>query len=432
MDATAREGYVRRSLSGLDLLVADRHLALCDACREALARDAGLQQAFHAVREELPGVALSPTAHLAYEQLESYVDGRLRAGNRAVIDQHLSSCARCNERLAGLQALREQLVPIRDAAPAATWWQRLSLLWANPEAPSSRSLRPAWTYAGATALVVLVALGLYQQQRIAGLSATVGEYSATLAENDRLRRDLEQREVALQELRTAETDRQKQIVSLKQRVAATTKERDRLVAAGATRPGPADEIPARYVLAPRSREISELLERDNLMSGGPDEKVFRLKNPVATVVESDRPTFQWEKVEGATEYRIDVSLGKETSVMVAVATVRGTQWKPARPFARGRNYSWQVIPIRDGQELPDVVSSPTRAAFRVLDAKRAAALARERAKTAPSMLRLAVQYANAGAYDRAEEIVKTVLRSDPNLPAARRLLADIEKLRERH
>ena len=86
--------YRRRLASPVEMLVVDRHVATCDRCFELVRADAD------------PAIAL-PVAHLTYEELEAYVDGRADAYERAMVAEHTAQCAACREEMGDLQKVRE-------------------------------------------------------------------------------------------------------------------------------------------------------------------------------------------------------------------------------------------------------------------------------------------------------------------------------------
>ncbi len=99
LDAEALDRYRRRVAPPSELLAADAHIAHCDRC-------------YDAVRAETDAIELPPAAgdaHITYEELEAFVDGRVDALDREWIAAHTAACARCSAELADLAATRDTL-----------------------------------------------------------------------------------------------------------------------------------------------------------------------------------------------------------------------------------------------------------------------------------------------------------------------------------
>jgi anti-sigma factor RsiW len=106
LDAEALDRYRRRVAPPAELLEADAHLASCDVC-------------YDAVRAGVDAIDLPPArdAHLTYEELEAFVDGRADALDRELIAAHLELCTLCGHELTdlssdrGAMGLRPPLAP---------------------------------------------------------------------------------------------------------------------------------------------------------------------------------------------------------------------------------------------------------------------------------------------------------------------------------
>jgi anti-sigma factor RsiW len=92
-----------------------------------------------------------------------YVDGRLRDRARAVLEEHLASCAACRALAADLGAIRAAAreLPPHDVPPHV--WTRLLGAFAS-ETVARRASRWRWVFAwepiGAVAMLVVIAAGL--------------------------------------------------------------------------------------------------------------------------------------------------------------------------------------------------------------------------------------------------------------------------------
>src|SRR5262249_41180101 len=117
LSAKLIERYHGRALSPEELLAADDHLALCEACRQTLWAETRGRATANSLRAEL---AVTETNHLGYERLEAYVEGKLDLIDLEIADSHLKLCAQCDAELNELRAFAAQLAasPAKSYAPA--------------------------------------------------------------------------------------------------------------------------------------------------------------------------------------------------------------------------------------------------------------------------------------------------------------------------
>jgi hypothetical protein len=168
-----------------------------------------------------------------------------------------------------------------------------------------------------------------------------------------------------------------------------------------------------------------------LMSTDKQKSEFSVIEPVGKVLLTDRPTFRWAPMEGATNYVVEVYDAKFNQV-VASPQLAGSSWSPPRALARGQVYSWQVKAVTDGQEEVVAPRAPApQAKFRVLDGAKAKELAKVRRAYPSSHLMLGLLYAEAGMLKEAEQELYRVRKVNPKSVIARRLLSQVQALRRR-
>ena len=148
-------------------------------------------------------------------------------------------------------------------------------------------------------------------------------------------------------------------------------------------------------------------------------------SPAGTAVLAATPSFSWEPVAGARRYRVRVFTlsGEPVAESPAVASL---SWTAVEPLGAG-TYQWQVEADRDAGAvtLPGPPDTPPR--FRVLDAADAARLL-SLAKARPSAhLKLAVEYARAGAVDAARAELQAQLLANPARDDVRALLRSLDR-----
>ncbi len=149
-------------------------------------------------------------------------------------------------------------------------------------------------------------------------------------------------------------------------------------------------------------------------------------NPRAKSCSTDRPTFRWSGLSGATGYIVEV-YDAQFNRALSSPLLTSLSWR-APPLARGQVYSWQVKAIRDGQEFITPRSPAPEAKFRILDRARAAEIARAR-RDYSSHLLLGLLYARAGLLDEAEHELGALQKNNPDVAIVRRLLANVRALR---
>jgi hypothetical protein len=162
-----------------------------------------------------------------------------------------------------------------------------------------------------------------------------------------------------------------------------------------------------------------------LMSTAGESPAFRVVQPVATFVRTDRPTFRWTPAAGATAYRVGV-YGDRLDPVAESGPVEAVEWTPETALPRGRVLLWQVeTETSDGRRLAPTPPDP-QARFEILPEATAAALDSELGAAAGSHLARAVVLARAGLVDDAREALEALRRENPGAAIVGRLLASLE------
>lgn len=97
-----------------------------------------------------------------------------------------------------------------------------------------------------------------------------------------------------------------------------------------------------------------------------------LRQPVRTVVLSDRPQFLWMPEPEASTYDVTVA-DAENGTLAAAGSSATPSWCPDKPLPRGRTYTWQVT-AHDADHSAIDDGPAAQARFHVAEAGRAAAL----------------------------------------------------------
>ena len=144
---------------------------------------------------------------------------------------------------------------------------------------------------------------------------------------------------------------------------------------------------------------------------------------------SDRPTFRWSPLKGATGYVVEVYDG-DFNLVAASPQLTSHSWT-APALSRGRIYGWQVKAIKDSQEVTSPRPPAPQARFRILDHAKANELAKARRAYSSSHLALGLLYAEAGLLREAEQELRALQKANPDSEIARSLLSQVQALRRR-
>jgi hypothetical protein len=203
----------------------------------------------------------------------------------------------------------------------------------------------------------------------------------------------------------------------------------------------ADDLPPAYqsmlkeALTRRRIETSPNLKglkrpSSSLMSTDNQGNEFSVIEPVGVVLMSDRTTFRWSPMEGATGYVVEVYDSK-FNLAATSPQLTNHSWAPPA-LSRGKVYSWQVKAIKDGQEFISPRPPAPQARFRVLDQAKANELSKARRAYRSSHLTLGLLYAEAGLLKEAEQELRALQKANPDSEIARSLLGQVQALRRRN
>jgi hypothetical protein len=198
----------------------------------------------------------------------------------------------------------------------------------------------------------------------------------------------------------------------------------------------ADHLPPAYQQMIRKALTGQELGRSPLLAGlipsgdkprgdGEVRRVeFSVIEPVGSVTLSDRPTFRWSQLNGATGYLVEV-YDERLGLATASPQITDHSWTAPQPLKRGEIYYWQVKAVKDGREVKSPRAPAPQAKFRILDAARANELAQARRAYASWRLILGVLYAKAGLLDEAEREFRALQEDNPNSELVQRLLKQV-------
>lgn len=316
--------------------------------------------------------------HVAYEELEAFVDGRLGVNDREVVQAHLDVCATCAEDVADLSAVRDAMqvqVPIVSTGRGSRRWMQI-----------------------AAAVIAVIAIGALVRQRF----GPGGAPDLQVQRADSTTKPAGPEGPALQPASAASLSAEEQALI------------DRVLAKGAL------EMPAdvRALGAP----VGTLL--------GPAASTSKLTpiGPTGTAVLSATPEFSWRALTGATSYSVAVYDERFTEV-VRSEQVTTTAWTPSKPLPRGASLAWQVTAHTPAGDVLAPTPPQPEARFVVVPDATATTIASQRSRLADRPLELGVLLASAGLFTDAERQLTRAANdaSAATAAQAKSLLASLKK-----
>jgi hypothetical protein len=420
--------YGARTLNSEELLAVDRHLASCDACHGKLTSMSPN------VSSRVYDLSIEEPFHLDYDQhLAPYVDGAANEIDREIIESHIALCSQCEEDLRDLQEFKQQTVPTslpidRDLSTSRwTGWMQ----WPQPLNPQmTAALLIAIFVLGITAAVLVWTQNRTQlRDKQAGAASPPGVDPSPSPDQlvTQPSPDLRHNQLELPRSQSGEP-----LIAFNdggQRV--TLDERGN--SNGLESLPPDLRRTVENVLADRkcnqSPALSNLSKHTGTLRGQLEEQdTIEFLSPAGVVIESDRPTFHWRALEGASEYVVTVH-DSNFRPIESSGPLSGTEWSIQNPLPRGATYSWQIRAVVNGKTVISPKPPASEVRFRVLDQKTFAAIENARRVQGNSHLAMGVLYWKHGLMDAAEREFEALERANPGSTVAKELLRSLRSLR---
>jgi hypothetical protein len=432
---TQIEDYGRHTLPAAELLSASRHMRDCEACRLKVEREFDDDEVFYGLKSEVFGSwaetvsSFAEQAHLTFERTAAYVDEALAGEELQAVKDHLTGCEQCAMAADDLRAFRNRVMPGLDReyrqppAPAKTenrWrWVVAAMRFLSPRSP-------ALVGGSALAALLMIAAGwlIWRAIERNGNDPKITQKPASPTTP-----------VVTPVVSPNPTKEGAAMV-----IAQLNDGAGQVLLDGNGKLSGVDHLPPDYQQMIKNALTSERLEKspflaglvrpDSLLRKGGDNQGARFSviTPVGKVMLSDRPTFRWSPLEGATGYIVEVYDDKLNQITIS-SQVADTSWTAPQSLKRGGIYSWQVTAIKGGEEIISPRSPAPLAKFRILDRALANEIVQARRAYASSQLTLALIYTKAGLIDKAEQEFRALQRANPNSTISHRLLADLEAMR---
>ncbi len=377
--------YRERRTQPEELLRVDDHISHCAECRQRLASAVDLRAALQRTPREDGGAdsaqAIPQIDHLAYEQLEAYVDGKLSSADRINAQAHLEICQICSGELRDLHTFKVELAA-SEGQTTHGWSARFLTPWLTRR-------RVALGLAMAAVIVLTVEVARWRLAPAPKVpSAATPKTNPTAKETF----------AAINNLSPEEQSAVREAIS-QQRI----------------------ESPAVLAGLQGKRQI--------LLGQSHEAARFDVLRPLGEVVPDVRPVFRWQPLAGAISYSVSIYDLNLNHVMSSRA-LGTTEWSPDQPLQRGRIYLWQVTAkLSNGQSVSSPRPPSAEARFRVLDQTKADELFQFQAAHPASHLALGILYAEAGLLEQGEHELGQLPKNDPNYDLAQKLLKSIQEIR---
>jgi len=399
----------------------DSHVAECESCLRRILPSEDSALVYSELTEALLPDSADEPFHLSNAEVRRYTNGSIDQADRVIFESHLDLCDQCSEAVHLLAASSPTESVSSSARPAE--------IPARSAAFQFTPARVAAAVSVAACLVLAFVVWLRwhsravdqttQQASSQTPSNTPGSGSPTPAQAEAPKGPTsDQLAVALSledNGRKVQLDNSGKLIGLEELPEASRS----LV---------------RGVLANKTLSKPEVLDKlttpsITLMDPTTRENTFALLGPSGTVIATDRPNLRWQALAGATSYTVSV-FDADFNRVTRSAPLTATQWTtPA--LRRGMIYSWEVVAVRDGQEVRSPVAPAPRAQFKILEAEKLLELINLKKHRPISHLTLGLTYARFGLLVEAEDQLQILARENPNSPVATRLLRTVQEWRKR-
>ncbi len=421
--------YGRRPLPPAEWLFVSDHLAVCEACRlrieNVVDNEATYLELKSGVFDEAEArSSVSEGAHLTFEQLAGFVDETIANGRLQAVKEHLAWCEECETAVDDLRAFKEQVAPElerpqlkredrQSAKRAATdrLIAAMASLW-----PKS----PARVFASALA-ILLLAVGWLGWQALRGMRSKQPEVAETML--------LPNVSPSGSPAPAPEPEAETIIAKINDGEGRITLDKDGRLSG-------VDHLPSAYQRMVKKALTDQRIERSPFLAESPQAGLksrgqdvarsgkFSVIEPVGIAIQSDRPTFRWTQLDGATSYVVEV-YDEWFNQSLRSPQITDHSWTAPQSLKRDGIYYWQVKAIKDDLEFKAPRPPAPQAKFRILDKAAADELAKARRAYASSHLTLGLLYAQAGLLDEAELEFQALLKNNPDSALAQRLLRQV-------
>jgi hypothetical protein len=423
-----------------ELLSVSDHIGVCNFCQRLVERSLDADEKMHALKSEVLQKAAKTQnstigeEHLTLEQMASYVDGNLKSKELRALQDHLIGCAECELIVDDLFSFRAQVVSelgheYQPLSPASerrvTGGDRWRRFFTGPS--SFPTGLPALISGSVLSTLLLLSASWVIWRSFKPKDVSPDSAQATPSQTTPM---LDPRSSPTPPSPGINTIQPAQLVENGRRIGLN--ENGEL--SGIDNLSPEYRRMIERTLKERALDKPSLLagltqsDGGGIRSGSDLGDVFRVTEPAGKVILSDRPTFRWTPLPGATSYTVEIYNGA-FNLLFSSPPLTGNSWTASQPLRRGETLSWQVKAIKDVREVISPRPPQRVVKFRILDPAKAEKVIRAKQNYSTSHLTLGLIYAQYGLLDDAERELRSLQKENPDSDTLRRLLNNISKMR---
>ncbi|HEX6650373.1 MAG TPA: hypothetical protein VF075_12570, partial [Pyrinomonadaceae bacterium] len=347
--------------------------------------------------------------------------------DREIVDSHVAHCSKCADELRDLLAFQQQpaVTITDDAADTSSRWKQWLPRWPLLS-------NPALATAVVIAVVILATAVLLWTRYRAPRPVEKAATGSSEPERQRQAVEKEQPPAATEHPTPANSNqsppREQPLITLNDAGGQIfVNQRGQLEGLDELPPDLKESV-ERALATRRLRDSPALTGWSTgagiLRSGLEEQNTFAPLAPMDVVIETDRPKFRWQALEGARSYVVTIYDAKFREVGDSGPIV-GTEWTTPNSLERGVTYSWQISALKDGKTIVSPKPPLREARFRILDQRALVALAKLKKSVGSSHLVMGVFYWKHGLIEESEREFQALARANPNSTAAAELLASI-------
>jgi hypothetical protein len=414
------EDYVGRCLSRAEWIRINEHLFACEGCYQHFLSIFQANRRFP-IEIDLDELAGLKNWHLQGEELKAYVEGRMNELDFDYASSHLNNCGWCKEEIIHYSEFTSKLehylskrhTPVKQVPAHSKYFPKFGTFpstW-NPARLAGAS---ALTLLLISAVLVWLASGTKPRVEEASIPAQSqeGGPSPTQATN-------ESRPVPppLPDTKDSTERAYSPVSSI------------HTFSNGGRNGNAQQEFEASLIAENLAMPSAiKVFDRSSIMLRGDDSKSesFSVTSPFSTVISSDRPTFRWTALSGASSYVVSVYDARLNLINTSGPIVE-TQWIMPSHLERGMIYTWVVTALKDGNEVL-APTLPARSEFKIIDRSEWTSIG-GKIKSLHSGVARGVIYAKAGLLDEAEQELKAYITRHPKDGSAKRILQTIKSWR---
>jgi len=402
----------------------DSHVAECESCLRRILPSEDSALVYSELTEALLPDSADEAFHLSNADARRYANGSVDQADRVIFESHLDICDQCSKAVHSLASA------LGGSVSASTRHAEIPAQQFSPAWSAAFQFTPARAVAGVLVAACLVlAFVVWQRWHSRAVDQTAQQTSSQTPSNT----------PGSGSPTPTQTEVTKEPTTDQFAVAASLKDNGRKIQLdsrgkliGLEELPEASRSLVRSVLMAKNLSKPEALDQltapsITLMDPTAGENTFGLLGPSGTVIEMDRPNLRWQGLAGAASYTVSVFDGDFNRVTRS-APQTATQWTSTK-LQRGMIYSWEVVAVRNGQEVRSPVAPAPRAQFKILEAEKLRELTSLKEHSPISHLTLGLTYARFGLLAEAEGQLQILARENPNSPVAMRLLRTVQEWR---